>query len=158
MDTAGILEAPNLTPSDCTTVPEVAAEVSPGGTAYRRLEQMLAAGLKVRASTNESLERVRVLAQEAGNWGRLSPADASILALALDLPNATLVSDDYTVLDLAKRLNIEVQTIRTQGVAQTKDWLARCVGCTRVYDEAMAGKDCLVCGSTIKLKPQSKRR
>ena len=158
LDTAGILEAPNLTPSDCTTVPEVAAEVSPGGAGYRRLEQMLAAGLEVRASTNGSIERVRSVAMDAGNWARLSPADVSILALALDVPEGTLVSDDYTVLDLAKRLKIAVQTIRTKGVDSTQDWSARCVGCARVYDESMAGKDCMVCGSLIKLKPAGKRR
>ncbi|HEX9816407.1 MAG TPA: hypothetical protein VGB18_05460 [Candidatus Thermoplasmatota archaeon] len=158
LDTAGILEAPNLTASDCVTVPEVTAEVAPGGAAYRRLEHMLAAGLQVRASTNGSMARVQTAAREAGNWVRLSPADVSILALALDLPDGTLVSDDYTVLDLAKRLNVRSQTIRTKGISATKDWTARCVGCARAYDESSAGKDCVVCGSAIKLKPQPKRR
>jgi rRNA maturation endonuclease Nob1 len=154
LDTAGILEAPNLTASDCVTVPEVAAEVSPGGAGHRRLEQMLAAGLEVRASTNESLARVETVAKDAGNWGRLSAADVSILALALDLPDGTLVSDDYTVLDIAKRLKVTSQTIRTSGVTATKDWTARCVGCMRSYDEEHAGKPCPICGAEIRLKPR----
>ena len=153
LDTAGILEAPNLTASDCVTVPEVTAEVSPGGAGHRRLEQMLAAGLEVRASTNASIGRVERTAKDAGNWGRLSAADASILALALDIPDGTLVSDDYTVLDLAKRLKITTQTIRTSGVTSTKDWMARCTGCGRTYEEDRAGKPCAVCGAEIRLKP-----
>lgn len=155
LDTAGILEAPNLTPSECVTVPEVAAEVTLGGASSRRLEHMLAAGLEVRASTNGSMARVQALAKEAGNWSRLSAADASILALALDNPDVTLLSDDYTVLDLAKRFGLPTQTIRTKGVTTTKDWDARCQGCGRNYIDDRAGTQCPVCGAEIKLKPRS---
>jgi rRNA maturation endonuclease Nob1 len=154
LDAAGILEAPNITPSECVTVPEVTGEISPGGSAYRRLEQLLAAGLRVQASSNASLARVKRTAQEAGNWGRLSPADASILALALDLPRGKLVTDDYTVLDLAKRLGISTQTIRTKGIDVTKDWIARCAGCGRAYEESIAGRPCPVCGAEVRLKPR----
>lgn len=152
LDTAGILEAPNLSPSDCVTCPEVTAEIRPGGASARRLEQMLAGGMEVRIPTNESIARVQERAQKVGNLARLSAADVAVLALALDVPG-TLVSDDYTVLDLASRFALPVQTIRTTGVQRSLEWAARCKGCGRQFDAAAAGAPCRVCGSPVALRP-----
>ena len=88
---------------------------------------------------------------QAGNLGRLSEADRSLLALALDL-GATLVSDDYTVLDLALRLGIPTQTVNQDGPTGTLDWQPRCSGCGRTFDAMPKGEECLICGSPVRLK------
>lgn len=141
-------------PSDglCSTTPEAASEVSHGGKDHRRFEQWLAAGLRIESATPEVLERVADAALAAGNLGRLSPADLSLLALALT-QQATLVTDDFTILDLGMRLSIATQTVNQQAPRATLDFRPRCSGCGRWFDAMPKKEECPVCGSAVKLKP-----
>jgi UPF0271 protein len=138
--------------SSWATTPEAAAEVSPGGRDARRYDGWLATGLQVREATPESLERVRDAATAAGNLGRLSAADLSLAALTLDLAG-TLVTDDYTLLDVARRLGVRTQTVNTEGIAATIDFRPRCIGCGRWFDAMPKREECTVCGSPVKAKP-----
>lgn len=159
LDAGAILEAANVAPGRCATSAEVVAEVRAGGRAHRRLEMLLAGGMEVRQAGKAAQDRVVVEADRAGSRTRLSPADASILALALDTPvPRMLLTDDYTVLDLARRLDVATQTVRTAGITAPKDWLARCSGCGRAYEASRAGSDCGVCGREIRLKPKGSVR
>ncbi|MBI2077355.1 MAG: hypothetical protein HYT80_03145 [Euryarchaeota archaeon] len=155
LDTAAILEAVNLEAARCRTAPEVVAEVRPGGATGRRLEQMLAAGLLVVAATPEGRMKVQAAAKKAGSLARLSEADVSILALSVDLAGSgELLSDDYTVLDVAKRLGIAARPVTKEGIGKTKDWAARCRGCGRRYGAGAAGTVCRVCGAEVRLVPR----
>jgi len=152
LDTAAILEAPNLEPARCRTTPEVVAEIRPGGATGRRLEQMLAAGLVVVSATAGARKRVLEAAKAAGSAARLSEADVSILGLALEeAGKGTLLSDDYTVLDVAARLKIPAKPVTKEGITGVKDWSARCKGCGRRYAAESAAKPCPVCGSEVRL-------
>ena len=152
LDTAAILEGVNLEAARCRTTPEVVAEVRPGGASGRRLELMLAGGLVVVAATPAARERVQAAAKAAGSLARLSEADVSILALAVDGAGAgELWSDDYTVLDVAKRLNVAARPVTKEGIVATKNWGARCKGCGRRYAATEIEKPCRVCGSEVRL-------
>ena len=100
-------------------------------------------------------DRVEETALQAGNLGRLSDADLSLLALALDL-QAVLVTDDHTMLDVARRLAIQSMTVNTTGIAATLDFRPRCTGCGRWFDAPQKKDECPVCGSPVVLRP-SKR-
>ncbi len=136
------------------TTPEAAAEVSPGGRDARRFEDWQSLGLQIRESTVERRRTVEATASQAGNLSRLSSADVSLLALALDL-DATLVTDDYTILDVAKRMSITTQTVQQEGVKGTLDWRPRCSGCGRWFDQPPPRNECPVCGSAVRAKPSS---
>jgi len=88
----------------------------------------------------------------AGNLARLSDADRSLIALALEQA-AVLVTDDHTMLDLASRLGIKCLTVNTQGIQGTKDFRPRCSGCGRWFDAPQKRDECPVCGSPVHLKP-----
>ncbi|MHB8632953.1 MAG: nucleotide-binding protein [Thermoplasmatota archaeon] len=135
-----------------TTTPEAASEVSPGGKDHRRFDLWLAAGLRIESAPPETLERVADAGLAAGNLGRLSPADLSLLALALE-QQATLVTDDFTMLDVAMRLSIPTQTVNQQAPRATLDFRPRCLGCGRWFDAMPKKEECPVCGSPVKLKP-----
>lgn len=134
------------------TTPEAAAEVSPGGRDHRRFESWLAVGLEVRVPGAEAFRRVEDAARSAGNLDRLSPADLSLLALALEL-GATLVTDDHTMLDVALRLGVPTRTVNAAGIRATLDFRPRCAGCGRWFDAMPKNGECPVCGSPVKPKP-----
>lgn len=139
------------------TTEEAAAEVSPGGRDARRYEDWRSLGLQVRDGGAAAKAKVDAAAKAAGTATRLSPADRSLLALALDLgtgaTTATLVTDDYTVLDVARRLGIATQTVNQPGIAAPLDFRPRCSGCGRWFDEMPKKDECPVCGSPVKARP-----
>lgn len=134
------------------TTLEAAAEVSPGGRDARRFEDWHSLGLQVRGADRPTFATVDSVAQAAGTSARLSPADRSLLALAFEM-KATLVTDDYTVLDIAKRLGVATQTVNQQGIAAVLDFRPRCSGCGRWLETMPARGDCPVCGSPVQPKP-----
>jgi UPF0271 protein len=66
--------------------------------------------------------------------------------------HALLLSDDYTVLDIARRLGIKADPVSKAGITATKDWQVRCAGCGRYFTDRKAGEVCPVCGSELRLK------
>ncbi|MGB1697982.1 MAG: NOB1 family endonuclease [Thermoplasmatota archaeon] len=131
------------------TTPEAEAEISRGGKDARRFENWRHVGLQIRSAGSHATEKVQAAAMQAGNLGRLSEADVSLIALALQ-ESATLVTDDMTMLDIASRLSVSTQTINTKGITGTKNWQPRCTGCGRWFD--VEPKDCPICGSEVVLR------
>ncbi len=152
LDTSLLLGGKEPPPGTWATTPEAAAEVSPGGRDHRRFTMWQAAGLEIRSASPAALGRVESVSAAAGNLSRLSPADRSLLGLALDL-GATLVTDDHTMLDVARRLGLGAQTVNTAGISRTLDFRPRCSGCGRWFDTTPPRGDCPVCGSPIRPRP-----
>lgn len=153
LDSSAITHGANLPPAQCRTASSVLEEFQPGGATRRRLDLLLAGGMSTAAPSPAARKRVTAAATAAGSGGRLSAPDQDVLALCLDLgPSARLVSDDYTMLDVAKRLGIASQTVATKGITDTRSWNARCSGCGRTYGAERAGQDCDVCGREIRLR------
>jgi endoribonuclease Nob1 len=140
------------------TTPEAAAEVKPGGRDARRYDSWLAVGLEIRGADADAALRVEDAAMAAGTLARLSPADRSLLALALEGgPGTILLTDDHTMLDVASRLAIATRTVNTQGITATLDFRPRCIGCGRWFDAMPKGNECTVCGSPVKDRPTRPR-
>lgn len=159
LDSSGIVNGANLPPRRCRTTASVVGEFRPGGATRRRLDLLLAAGMAVVEPTPASLERSRRAADRAGSRARLSRADLDLLAACLDAgPHARLVTDDYTLLDVATRLGIAVDTVATRGIEALRDWAARCSGCGRTYKPMPPDSVCPICGSLVRLKPQPRPR
>ncbi|NLB00481.1 MAG: nucleotide-binding protein, partial [Methanomicrobiales archaeon] len=92
------------------TTPSVVTELADFH-ARCRFEALVAAGLSVREPRKEDLLRVDTAALRTGDTGVLSGTDRDILALALEL-QATLVTDDFAIQNVAHRLGIETRSIR----------------------------------------------
>jgi UPF0271 protein len=137
------------------TTPEAAAEVSPGGRDARRYEDWISVGLQIRSAGSDAVTRVEDVALAAGNLARLSPADVTLAALALEL-QGHLITDDYTLLDVAKRLSITTRTVNTPGIQGALDFKPRCTGCGRWFETMPKAEECIVCGSPVKPKPWKK--
>ena len=143
---AGALIAGYL-PDGAVTTPEIQAEVV-SREANWNLESFLSRGLTIESPTKESLEQVRKTTKETGDDSRLSYPDLSVLALALQL-SAVLVTDDYSVQNVAKVLEIQYMSLEQDGIKEVWEWHWVCNKCRKKMDGEGI---CLICGGEGKKK------
>lgn len=139
------------------TVPAVKEELRDEVTLLR-YESSVASG-KLREVQPEPAyaKRLEGVAQEMGEAHKLSQADKQLLSLGLQLmaegDEPIIVSDDYSVQNMADRLGIGYRGLATRGIKRRLRWSIYCPGCRRTYDLMPEGGVCLVCGTELKRKP-----
>ena len=149
LDTSALLAGRPFGPGEATLIPSaVMDELRPGGRDRRHLDLLIAAGARVVEATPAGRARVREAAKAGGESGRLSGADVDVLAVALEA-GGELVTDDYTLLNLARRLGVPTRTVQTRGIREEYRFVPRCTGCGRFYEAMLP--DCPVCGSALKM-------
>ena len=127
--------------------PLVMGEVRKGKTG-RNVELLEGISLTVLSPQAESVEKVREAAESTGDIYRLSETDIDVLALALEL-NAIILTDDYSIQNLARILDIKYQEGAESGIQEIFEWNYKCTGCSRTYENEPP--ECPVCGSDIKM-------
>lgn len=75
--------------------------------------------LIVREPDEISVKRVVDKAKEVGSYGHLSETDIRVLALAIDL-KADIMTDDFTIQNLAKHLNVEFMGVMRGEIKEKK--------------------------------------
>jgi len=163
IDTSAILSGKPLSFPDATiiTSPGVSDEFHPGGRDFQRFELLKETGLSIQIPTKDSLKMVKQTAQKTGDDRRLSLADIEIIALALDInkeegQEATLLSDDYSVQNIASTLQINYQGLVQKGITKKFKWVSRCPGCGKQYNEIK--KICPICGTETKNHLSQKKK
>jgi len=131
------------------TTPGIVSEVERIGDQYR-LEYALGAGLKVSHPSDEHVRSIEVICNKMGEGRRLSKIDVELLALA-ERENAIVISDDYSVQNIAAVIGLEVLTGLQRGIKEIYRWGKKCEGCRRKFsDVEKSYSDCPVCGSKLK--------
>lgn len=118
-----------------------------------RLEMLLATKVRVLSPGVRSLQRVNREAERTGDSRRLSETDKELLALALDL-GYELISDDYSIQNLARVLGVPCRGMDQKGIAEVFEWQARCRGCGKMFSADV--RVCDVCGSGTKVRRKRK--
>ncbi len=108
--------------------------------------------LKIIEPEIEFVDRVQQKASQSGDIQSLSDEDISILALCLQL-SGELVTDDFSILNVAKHLSLKVSPVMTKGISNIKDWVYFCSGCQKTFSKI---SQCPICGN--KLKRHSAKR
>ncbi|HWG90682.1 MAG TPA: PIN domain-containing protein [Candidatus Thermoplasmatota archaeon] len=151
LDTSAILAGTPPSPSLGTLyIPEgVLGEIAIEGPTRRALDFLIEAGAKVVQAPAGALRQAREAAQATGDLPRMSEVDLTVLALGLER-KATLLTDDYRIQNVARRLGIPFRAMAQRGITEERHhaWVYRCAGCKRVYPTARP--DCDVCGSIVK--------
>lgn len=127
-------------------------EVSKGAPA-RKLEQLLSAGLSVRDPIDSS--RAEEASSMTGDLGSLSEADISLIALAAELKDVLVLTDDFRVQNVLRSLGIRFEPageIGTRKISEVWKWTYRCLGCGRFFEVAQKNDICPICGSDVKKK------
>lgn len=105
--------------------------------------------LQIVNSDGKSIEKVVVAARRTGDYAKLSEADISIIALALQL-EIVLVTNDYAVANVATTLKIPVKSVASKGITHTRKWIAYCSACGRAFGPN--AKECRLCGNRLRRK------
>jgi len=152
---------PLATKTEQYTVPLAIQELKTG-TVRIRVETAIDLGiLKVQQPTPEAKAQIDSISAELGDSSRLSHTDRDLLALCLDLntnrSSCTLVSDDYTVQNVAEHLSIPYRTLTTHGIRYKFNWLLYCPACGKTYHPNYKEKVCVVCGTPLKRKVSKKK-
>ena len=141
------------------TVPKVEEEIRKNSIILVRFKTALENGkLKVKAPSEEFLNKVKASSTKVGDSFLLSETDSQLLALALEL-KATgyapqIVTDDYSIQNVATQLGIEFLALATFGIKRLLEWIRYCPACHREYPANCSSKECLVCGTELKRKPR----
>jgi UPF0271 protein len=132
---------------DTATIPLVREELT-DESGYR-FDAMEGAGMRIHIPDAETVERVERAARETGDLAELSDTDVRLIATTFEL-DATLVTDDYAMQNVAERLDVAVDVIARDGIDEQRDWRFQCAGCGREFDE---NRDrCPICGSDLARK------
>lgn len=154
LDTMAFMQGLGLSGEmDFYTVPGVENELR-GSEDRERFDHFRDIGLVIQEPTQSSLDSIIQRSGVTGDDKRLSDVDISLLALALDL-DAVIVTDDYSIQNMADELSIGYMTLTEQGIKKVIIWELRCTGCGRVWDKKY--DECPVCGLDIKTKVKRTR-
>jgi UPF0271 protein len=81
-----------------------------------------------------------------------------VLALALEIKArgniAKIVTDDYSIQNVATKLGLEFVALVTFGIKKVLNWIRYCPACHKTYTANFKEKECQICGTNLKRKPQ----
>lgn len=141
------------------TVPKVEKEIKRNLMIKTRFETAIESGrLKIREPSEEVVAKAKSYASNIGDSFKLSEVDMQLLALALELKNTgycpQLVTDDYSMQNVARQMGIEFVALATFGIKRLLEWMRYCPACHREYPADSSFKECQVCGTELKRKPR----
>jgi len=109
--------------------------------------------LFIEEASQESLEYLNGVVSDSGDALRLSSPDKKLIALAIDFlnngKNVNVVTDDYSIQNVLKILNIPYQSVLTEGIEEIYNWKKLCQGCKKEYSDSYKEDVCEICGSKI---------
>ena len=124
--------------------------------------------LKSRLILNQAIDEGKIIIQEAqkefldeldetisksGDDLRLSGPDKKLLAVALGLladdKQVKVITDDYSMQNVLRILDIPYESIITEGIKGVYNWKKTCEGCKKEYPADYPFDDCEICGSRV---------
>jgi UPF0271 protein len=143
------------------SVPLVKDELVSNSLPWTRLTTAIGSTkLKIKQPSVEFVDKVRQASKKVGDVLSLSEADQQVLALALELKSAgyspLIVTDDYSIQNVANQIGVEFAALMTFGIRFRLHWILYCPACHKKYPSDYRLKVCEVCGTLLKRKPLRK--
>ncbi|MGP8322251.1 MAG: NOB1 family endonuclease [Methanosarcinaceae archaeon] len=105
-------------------------------------------GARVEMPQPHMVDKILDIAKQTRDIDELSVTDIDILAKALEYKDdATLLTDDYAVQNVAMTLGINVKPVVQEKIRDILIWEKQCVGCRKRFND---GDVCPICGSALK--------
>lgn len=109
--------------------------------------------VRVEEPESEDIEETGKIIEKSGDVLRLSEVDQNIIALALKLKRSgyipKVVTDDYSMQNTLKTINIAYRSVLTEGIKEIYNWVKICKGCKKKYPSDYGFEDCEICGSPV---------
>jgi UPF0271 protein len=161
LDTSAFLAGfdPFSVSEDQATVPKVEEEIRGNSMTWLRFKTAVENGkVKVKAPSEDFWNKVKASASKVGDSFFLSETDLQILALALELKvegyTPQIVTDDYSIQNVATQTGIAFVSLATFGIRRLLEWVRYCPACHREYPADYNSTTCVVCGTALKRKPR----
>lgn len=143
------------------SVPEVRNELATNSLPWTRFNAAVENGkLKVKTPRAEYVKKIKASSKTVGDLLFLSEADRQVLALALELKDMgykpQIVTDDYSIQNVANQLGIGFAPLMTFGIRYRFHWTLYCPACYHKYPADYRSKHCEICGTVLKRKPVGK--
>jgi UPF0271 protein len=141
------------------TAPKVEEEIRGNSMTWVRFKTAVENGkVKVKAPSEDFWNKVKASANKVGDAFFLSETDLQILALALELKaegyTPQIVTDDYSIQNVAAQMGIDFVSLATFGIRRLLEWVRYCPACHREYPADYNSTTCTVCGTVLKRKPR----
>jgi UPF0271 protein len=135
------------------TVPEISAEIKDFKSKLNFDMAIEDGKLSIQDVPSEYISSVNDIISGSGDILRLSLPDKKLISLAYMLHekgrNVKVISDDYTIQNTLKIMNIPYSGVITEGIKGIYNWKKVCEGCKKEYDDSYPFDDCEICGSKI---------
>jgi len=163
IDTSALMGKGNYMASDVplATTPALIDEMVKRGL-QDVIRMLIAAGkMQVLEPSQSSISKVESAASDLGDLQYLSEPDLQLLALALDLTGqgcrAIIITDDYSIQNVAQQLSIGFRSASERGIREMIRWETYCPGCWKVLPNHMKGDTCPHCGTPLKRRAVKKK-
>ncbi|RLI76852.1 ribonuclease VapC [Archaeoglobales archaeon] len=132
------------------TIPEVIEEIKDEDSKF----YLSLLNLRVEDVEEKYIERIVEGAKKTGDIHRLSKTDIKLIAKAIELiekdgkNNVVLLTDDYSIQNLAMYFGIRFENVVQKTISKAFKWVKVCKGCGRKIEDDV----CPVCGSEAILR------
>ena len=153
LDASAFINGFKIISSNNFTVPEISAEIKDFKSKLNFDMAIEDGKLSIQDVPSEYISSVNDIISGSGDILRLSLPDKKLISLAYMLHekgrNVKVISDDYTIQNTLKIMNIPYSGVITEGIKGIYNWKKVCEGCKKEYDDDYPFDDCEICGSKI---------
>ncbi|MCW4000350.1 MAG: ribonuclease VapC [Candidatus Bathyarchaeota archaeon] len=141
------------------TAPAVVEEIRRDSMVKMRFEAALESGkVRIQEPSKQYRDAAEASAGKVGDAHKLSEADMQLLALALQLKAEgylpQIVTDDYSIQNVAVKVGVEFSSRSTYGIKRMLEWIRYCPACHKQYPGTSKLQECQICGTPLKRKPK----
>lgn len=153
LDASAFINGFELEGDNYFTVPEITAEIKDFESRLKFDSAIEENRLVIMDVPQDHVSSVDEIISKSGDSLRLSVPDKKLISLAYmffkEGKSVKVISDDYTIQNTLKIMDIPYSGIITEGIKGVYNWKKVCEGCKREYDEDYPFDDCEICGSRI---------
>ena len=153
LDASAFINGFQITSKRNFTVPEITEEIKDFESRLKFDTAINEGLLSVQDVSLEYQSCVNDIISESGDILRLSLPDKKLIALSFMLSqrgeSVKVISDDYTIQNTLKIMNIPYSGVMTEGIKGIYNWKKVCEGCKKEFPEDYPFGDCEICGSKI---------
>ena len=153
LDASAFINGFEITSNNNYTVPEITTEIKDFESKLHFDLALESGKITILDVSDDYIQHIDEVISKSGDVLRLSLADKKLIALAYMLcekgRDVVVISDDYTIQNTLKIMNISYSSIITDGINQIYNWKKICEGCKKEFDDDYQFDDCDVCGSKI---------
>lgn len=153
LDASAFINGFQLNSKNNFTVPEITEEIKDFESRLTFDMALDEGKLIIQDVSSKYISSVNDIISNSGDILRLSLPDKKLIALAYMLnnqgKNVKVISDDYTIQNTLKIMNIPYSGVVTEGIKGIYNWKKICEGCKKEYEDTYPFDDCEICGSKI---------